>query len=152
MPLGVNLSFRPTGNEQRKAAEGDAPAAPWRDGFVRVSALDGVAALPVLALRGHDLKLHPLGDRAAEVSTDRMRQPARGCHEFFQRSAVRLPQQAQDLGCLTALAGTGGRVWPVWRPFGFWAAVRPSWPSFPTLACRAQHGASVAQRWRVWWF
>ena len=56
------------------------------------SPLDAVAALPVLALRGHELELNPLGDRAAEVATDRMRQPAGSSHWLFQRSAVRPPQ------------------------------------------------------------
>ena len=72
------------------------------------SPFDEVAALSILALCRHELEPHPLVNSSAQEATHRMRQPARDSHEFFQRSAVRPPQQAQDLGCLAALAGTGG--------------------------------------------
>jgi hypothetical protein len=113
--------------------------------------LDGVAVLPVFAFRGHELELHPLRDRAAEVPSHRMRQPAGSFHWLFQRSAIRPPQQAQDLGCLTTLAGAGGG-------FGLFGGLLAFGPTFGRAGLLSRlwlAGRNTALVWRnvgrIWW-
>ena len=68
-------------SEQRKAAEND-PASLYLDELCEPT-LGRYTALPVFALREHELELHPLADRPAQIRTDRMRQPARGFQKLF---------------------------------------------------------------------
>ena len=135
---------------QRGTPPGRYPAARrWWDR--RDSALDGVAALPVLGLGGLYLQTKLLADSARQVPTDGMRLPAGGFHQFFECRAVRPFQQFQDLRCLAALARTRfllsgfGGFRALGRLLGRGGLSSPTWP------WRAQHGASVAQCWPSWW-
>ena len=83
---------------------------------------DGIAALPVLALREHELEPHPLGHNSAQESTDRMRQqPVAFMSSFSEAPPGRLsrlrtlidllPSRALAVGlaCLAAFSLLGRR-------------------------------------------
>src|SRR3984885_6195521 len=72
------------------------------------SALDPVAALPVLALGGCHGQSHFLADGARQEPAYGMRLPAGDFHQFFGCDAARSFEQAQYLVGFAALAGLGG--------------------------------------------
>jgi hypothetical protein len=108
-PRALRLVGGATPPPERKTPPGGNPAARWmrRCGS---SALHGIAALPVLALRGRHGQPHLFADRPREEAANRMFLPARQLHQFLERRAVRSLQQVQDLGGLAAVAGGNGAL------------------------------------------
>jgi len=59
------------------------------------SDFDGVSALAILSLGGHDRQLHLLCDGPRQEAPDAVRLPARRLHQFLSRCAVRTLQQVE---------------------------------------------------------
>lgn len=71
------------------------------------SALQRIAARPILDLGRRDGQTHLLAEDAGDESTDRMRLPTGGFHQIGSGGAAGALQQAEKLGGFTALACRG---------------------------------------------
>src|ERR1035438_5063366 len=98
----ANWPLGSAGRIKKKAAEVRNPGGAWRTNRCR-SALDGVAAFPVVALGGGHGQPHLLPDRPGQESAHRMRLPSGSFLEFFGSGAAGPLQQVEDLGGLAAL-------------------------------------------------
>jgi hypothetical protein len=76
--------------------------------------LDGVSALPVLALGGGNDETHFLADGAGQETAHGMGLPARSFQKFLHADPLRPFQQIEDLGRLASIADRTGLL----RAFG----------------------------------
>jgi hypothetical protein len=106
------------------------------------SGLDGVSALAAITLGRRNGQSHLLPDRPRQEPTNRMRQPARGLHEFLRGDPAGPLEQIQDLGGLAAIAGFG------LGGLGFRAALGRFLPLGGPLPHLGLGGRDVRATWR----
>ena len=123
------------------------------------SALECVAARPILDLGRCDGQAHFLAEDAGDESTDRMSLPAGGFHKIGGGGATRALQQAKELSGLASQAGSSrrlgrlGRLPPAVglpRPGGLYGRLALGWRDVARPSCDAGvFGGSWLRGWGI---
>jgi hypothetical protein len=93
------------GRDQTKKSRQGRTRAAEEDSDWQVSALNRVAALPILALGGRNGQAHLFPQGSADEPADAVRLPASGFQQLLRGGSAGPLEQVQDLGGLAALAG-----------------------------------------------